>query len=164
MAETGQFNYHFPHFDLHILHNEHQLLSAEFALPSDDLLLLNAAQDGLSQHILVELDAYVANPCHVFNLPFSYSGTQHQLRVWEVMQRIPSGSVLSYSAVAAQLNSAPRAVGGACGRNPLPVFIPCHRIIAANQQLGGFNSGKLFFNLGIKRWLLEHEGIFLKTR
>jgi methylated-DNA-[protein]-cysteine S-methyltransferase len=75
------------------------------------------------------------------------------------MQTIPVGSVLTYGDVAKEIKSAPRAVGGACGKNPLPVIIPCHRIIAANNGLGGFNSGNIFFGLNIKKWLLEHEGI-----
>ncbi|MFO1234332.1 MAG: methylated-DNA--[protein]-cysteine S-methyltransferase [Rivihabitans pingtungensis] len=59
--------------------------------------------------------------------------------------------------MAQQLASAPRAVGGACGRNPLPIVIPCHRIVAAGG-LGGFNQGRDEGLLGVKRWLLRHEG------
>ena len=72
------------------------------------------------------------------------------LKVWQIMQQIEAGSTLTYGEVAKQLLSAPRAVGGACGANPLPVFIPCHRIIAANSKLGGFNSGNIFLTLELK--------------
>ena len=77
------------------------------------------------------------------------------------MLGIKSGFTKTYGEVAHEISSAPRAVGGACGKNPFPVIIPCHRIIAANLQLGGFNSSNIFFNLGIKKWLLSHEGVFI---
>jgi methylated-DNA-[protein]-cysteine S-methyltransferase len=61
--------------------------------------------------------------------------------------------------VAAELRSSARAVGGACGANPIPVVVPCHRIIGANHAIGGFMGTRTEgFELGIKRWLLEHEG------
>ena len=77
------------------------------------------------------------------------------------MEGLQVGNCITYGEVAKLIKSAPRAIGGACGKNPFPVIVPCHRIIAANHSLGGFNSGNLFFSLGIKRWLLEHEGLQL---
>lgn len=107
----------------------------------------------------VQLGAYLDNPRFVFDLPLKLTGSRHQLAVWEAMQRIPAGKTRTYGEIAAELASSARAVGGACGANPIPVVIPCHRIIAANGAIGGFMGAKSEgFELGIKRWLLEHEG------
>ncbi len=84
------------------------------------------------------------------------SGTEFQQRVWNVLRQISSGETKSYAEVAAELKKpgATRAVGGACGANPIPVLIPCHRVLAANRRLGGFSGG-----LDWKRKLLAREGI-----
>lgn len=78
-----------------------------------------------------------------------------QRKIWRVLQRIPRGKTATYADVARRAGrpSAARAAGGACGANPVPLFIPCHRVTAANSRLGGFSSG-----LGWKRWLLSAEG------
>lgn len=91
-----------------------------------------------------------------FDLPWQAQGTPFQQRVWQAMQAIPCGSTRTYGDVAAELASSARAVGGACGRNPLPLVIPCHRIVAQNG-LGGFNQGQQDWLLAIKDWLLRHE-------
>jgi methylated-DNA-[protein]-cysteine S-methyltransferase len=85
-------------------------------------------------------------------------GTAFQQRVWQALRRIPAGATLSYSALAAAIGSpsAVRAVGAANGRNPIPVVIPCHRVLAADGTLWGYGGG-----LERKRWLLEHEGVSL---
>jgi O-6-methylguanine DNA methyltransferase len=84
------------------------------------------------------------------------SGTEFQRRVWSALRRIASGRTRSYAEVAAEIGNprATRAVGGACGANPIPVLVPCHRVLAANHGLGGFSGG-----LGWKRKLLAREGI-----
>ena len=125
-------------------------------LPADTPLQLPRA-GSLCAQLADELAHYWRDPAHVFRLPVRADGTSFQLRVWQVMLRIPSGQTLSYSQVAQQLGSAPRAVGGACGRNPLPIVIPCHRVVAAHD-LGGFNQSRGESTLSIKRWLLQHEG------
>ena len=107
----------------------------------------------------VQLQAYLEDPGFEFDLPLQLGGSRHQLAVWEAMQRIPAGAVRTYGEVAAELRSSARAVGGACGANPIPVVVPCHRIVAAGGSLGGFmGSRSEGFELGIKRWLLGHEG------
>jgi O-6-methylguanine DNA methyltransferase len=85
-------------------------------------------------------------------------GTEFQQRVWQTLRRIPSGRTRSYTEVAQAIGNpkAVRAVGGACGANPIPVLVPCHRVLAANSRLGGF-SGGLFW----KRALLKREGVTL---
>ena len=83
-------------------------------------------------------------------------GTVYQRRVWQALLDIPPGQTRTYGALARELGSSPRAVGGACRRNPIPLLIPCHRVVAANGDGGfaGHTSGRW---MDIKRWLLEHE-------
>lgn len=153
-------NFQFPTFGLQIFHDGKILESARFFDPKiENLKLFEGGESDLSLSIVKQLQAYIKDPRSVFDLPYELNGTQHQLKVWHLMEGLESGVVLTYGEVAKEIKSAPRAVGGACGRNPLPIIVPCHRIIAANHGLGGFNSGNIFFNLGIKKWLLEHEGV-----
>ena len=74
-----------------------------------------------------------------FTIPLQPHGTAFQQKVWQSMCAIPFGSTRTYGAVAAELGSSPRAVGTACGRNPLPILIPCHRVLGRNT-LGGFSA------------------------
>ena len=107
----------------------------------------------------VEIQAYLDNPRFRFALPLALSGTRHQIAVWEAMQAIPAGKTRTYGELASEIGSSPRAVGGACGSNPIPIVVPCHRVIAAGGRIGGFMGAKSEgFELSIKRWLLEHEG------
>jgi methylated-DNA-[protein]-cysteine S-methyltransferase len=107
----------------------------------------------------VQLQAYLDDPRFEFDLPLQLSGTRHRLAVWEAMQRIPAGATRTYGELAKELRSSARAVGGACGANPIPVVVPCHRVIAAGGAIGGFMGERgEGFELGIKRWLLGHEG------
>ncbi len=87
--------------------------------------------------------------------PLAPTGTRFQLRVWEVTRRIPPGCVLSYGEVALRAGNprGARAVGGAMSANPVPLFVPCHRVIRGDGDLGGFGGG-----LPLKRALLGHEG------
>jgi len=107
----------------------------------------------------VQLQEYLDDPKFRFDLPIRLGGTRHRIAVWEAMQRIPAGKVRTYGDLAKELQSSARAVGGACGANPIPVVVPCHRIIGASGAIGGFMGASTEgFELGIKRWLLEHEG------
>jgi AraC family transcriptional regulator of adaptative response/methylated-DNA-[protein]-cysteine methyltransferase len=88
--------------------------------------------------------------------PFDFSsGTSFQQRVWLTLLQIATGQTWTYAQVAQALGKpkAVRAVGGACGANPIPVLVPCHRVLAANHRLGGFSAG-----LNWKRTLLKREG------
>jgi methylated-DNA-[protein]-cysteine S-methyltransferase len=86
------------------------------------------------------------------------AGTPFQRRVWEVLRKIPCGETRSYSAIARTIGNAGavRAVGSANGRNPIGIVIPCHRVVNADNRLGGYGGG-----LDNKRWLLQHEGALL---
>ncbi len=107
----------------------------------------------------VQIQAYLDNPQFEFDLPLRLAGTRHQIAAWEAMQRIPAGKVLTYGELARELRSSARAVGGACGANPIPLVVPCHRVVAAGGRIGGFMGAREEgFELSIKRWLLGHEG------
>ena len=109
----------------------------------------------------VQLMAYLDNPQFHFDLPLRLNGSKHQLDVWQGMRAIPAGATMTYGALAESVGASARAVGTACGQNPIPVIVPCHRIVAANGGLGGFMGGKLENPLAIKQWLLRHEGALL---
>jgi methylated-DNA-[protein]-cysteine S-methyltransferase len=102
-----------------------------------------------------QLDAYFAGERKSFDLPLAAAGTPFQERVWKALCTIPFGHTSSYGEIAIRMGEprAVRAVGAANGRNPIPIVVPCHRVIGANGDLTGFGGG-----IERKRWLLEHEG------
>lgn len=104
-----------------------------------------------------QLQAYLRDPRHVFDMPWVAEGTPHQRSVWQALLAIPCGEVRTYGELAAQLASGARAVGAACGSNPVPLVVPCHRVVAAGGRLGGFMHSRSSFPLDVKRWLLAHE-------
>lgn len=95
----------------------------------------------LLQKAKQQLDNYFDGLLSTFSLPINPSGTDFQKRVWNAMCEIPAGEYLSYGDVAKNLTSAAQAVGNACGANPIPIIIPCHRILAHGGTLGGFSGG-----------------------
>ena len=103
-----------------------------------------------------QLTAYINGGLTQFDLPMKLIGTSFQKRVWEALYRVPFGQTVTYGELARIISNpgAMRAVGTALGRNPIPVIIPCHRVLAHGGRIGGFSGG-----LDIKRWLLAHEGI-----
>ncbi|WP_338809641.1 methylated-DNA--[protein]-cysteine S-methyltransferase [Neisseria leonii] len=105
------------------------------------------------------LDGYFSGRLKSFDCPPSSDGTPFQHRVWQAIAAIPYGCVRTYQDIAREIGSHPRAVGAACGKNPLVLVVPCHRVVAKNG-LGGFSSGGSR-SLAVKRWLLRHEGIIL---
>ncbi len=113
-------------------------------------------RDSRAQALARELDAYWHNPAHRFRLRHAAHGTPFQLRVWHALVAIPPGAPLTYGTLARQLSTAARAVGQACGSNPLPILIPCHRVVAANGP-GGFVHAAHGAPLDVKAWLLAHE-------
>jgi methylated-DNA-[protein]-cysteine S-methyltransferase len=102
----------------------------------------------------VQLEEYFAGSRQVFDLPLHPLGTPFQLAVWDELKRIPYGITVSYGEVARRIDqpAAVRAVGAANGRNPLPIIVPCHRVIGSNGSLTGFGGG-----LPTKRFLLALE-------
>jgi methylated-DNA-[protein]-cysteine S-methyltransferase len=112
--------------------------------------------DARAQRLASELEAYWSKPTHTFDLCVELTGTPFQQRVWHALMNIPAGHPTTYGALAKQLGTAARAVGQACGSNPLPILVPCHRVVAANG-LGGFMHAASGAPLDVKTWLLAHE-------
>ena len=121
---------------------------------------LQTPTDPLTAEAARQLTLYMRQPDFPFDLPLEPVGTAFQQKVWRVIASIPRGAVLTYGDVARRIGSAPRAVGQACGANWFPLVIPCHRVTAAGG-LGGFanHDDASGFHLGVKRWLLGHEGV-----
>ncbi|MFN3883594.1 MAG: methylated-DNA--[protein]-cysteine S-methyltransferase [Rhodocyclaceae bacterium] len=118
-------------------------------------------QTPLAREAVRQLSAYLKDPLFAFSLPLAPAGTAFQRRAWAGIAAIPAGSTLTYGELARSIGSSARAVGQACGANPYPLVIPCHRIIAAGGALGGFDHRRGGFLLEVKRWLLAHEGVRL---
>ena len=146
-----------PFATLGISATDTHVTGIRFLAPSTAALM--PKRNSIAHLACVQLQAYLENPDFAFDLPLKFSGTRHRLAVWEAMQKIPAGKVRTYGDIAHDLRSSARAVGGACGANPIPVVIPCHRVVGASGTIGGFMGAKTDgFELGIKRWLLGHEG------
>jgi methylated-DNA-[protein]-cysteine S-methyltransferase len=106
-----------------------------------------------------QLEEYFASTRTTFDVPLAPTGTPFEQRVWEALRAIPYGTTTSYGVLARQLGDprATRAVGAANGRNPIPIIVPCHRVVGARGELTGFGGG-----IDRKRWLLEHEGALMR--
>ncbi len=117
---------------------------------------LRAPRTELTRRACRQIRSYFSNPRHAFHIPLKLSGTSFQQRVWRALRRIPAGRTLSYGVLAKKLDTSARAVGNACRANPVPIIIPCHRVVASNG-LGGFMGKRSGSPLSMKHWLLEHE-------
>lgn len=157
MPEAFQACLRTPFATLGITTSDTHLTGVRFLTP--DTPSKAPRRDSIAHLACTQLEAYLDNPNYEFDLPIRLAGTRHRLEVWEAMRRIPAGKLSTYGEIAKQLRSSARAVGGACGANPVPVVVPCHRVVGANGAIGGFmGSREEGFELGIKRWLLGHEG------
>jgi methylated-DNA-[protein]-cysteine S-methyltransferase len=114
--------------------------------------------DAIAERACRQLERYLADPLFRFTLPLAPSGTAFQRSVWEALGKIPVGESRTYGELARSLHTAPRAVGGACGANPIALVIPCHRVVGSQGSLGGFMGVTAGDPISIKRWLLTHEG------
>jgi methylated-DNA-[protein]-cysteine S-methyltransferase len=178
-----------PGFSLGIRCDSDEILGIEFLEPCGEVKPTSL----FAKEVVRQLRAWLRDPHFIFSLPLRPHGTPFQRRVWAGIAAIPAGQTLTYGELAKLVKSAPRAVGGACGANPYPVIVPCHRVVAATG-LGGFGGGRArmthpanglantsarqlkdgtaasasipkgsiataSFLLGVKRWLLLHEGV-----
>ena len=111
--------------------------------------------DAVLAEARVQLTAYFDGRLRTFELPLAPNGTKFKRRVWTALTGIPFGTTISYAELANRVNNtaAVRAVGAANGRNPIPIIVPCHRVIGSDGSLTGFGGG-----IGRKHWLLRHEG------
>lgn len=103
-----------------------------------------------------QLDRYFAGQLKRFDLKLAERGTPFQRSVWKKMRSIPFGKTATYGGIAMALGSGPRAVGMACGRNPIVIVTPCHRVLASGGAVGGYSGGQ---GLPTKRKLLALEGV-----
>jgi methylated-DNA-[protein]-cysteine S-methyltransferase len=133
---------------------------AEDALTGIDFLPASekpqCATSAFAKTVCEQLLRYLENPDVQFTVPLKLNGTPHQQKVWQAMLNIPRGETRSYGELAAELKSGAQAVGQACGANPIPIIIPCHRVVS-KSGLGGFMHHASGTSLDIKRWLLAHE-------
>jgi len=120
------------------------------------------APDGDSSPLIEEaarqLKAYFAKELRDFDLPLDPAGSPFQKAVCQTMIDIPFGEKLTYGDIAKKLGKSAQAVGSACGHNPIPIIIPCHRVVGANGTMTGFSGGE---GVETKVWLLQHEGALL---
>mgnify|MGYP001373221040 CR=1 FL=1 len=143
--------YKSPIGNLRILANEAYITEIIFA---QEYFKMDLLQNHIKQCIS-QLDDYFNGTRKEFTIPVNPSGTEFQGRVWNQLCKIPYGKTISYLELARQLGDekAIRAVGTANGQNPIPIIIPCHRVIGLDGSLTGYAGGLLK-----KQWLLEHEG------
>ncbi len=128
---------------------KHLLFENDKTIPDAEIKETEVIREAFRQ-----LDAYLAGKLRVFTLPLDPDGTDYMKKIWKLLQEIPYGETASYKDIAAASGNdkASRAVGLANNRNPVPVFIPCHRVIGSNGKLVGYGGG-----LDIKKKLLDIE-------
>ena len=143
-----------PGFSIGVRCNEYAIHSIEYLEPCAETSPTNA----LAREAASQLKTYFADADFVIELPLRPSGTAFQRRVWDQISAIPNHQTRTYGELAKALKNAPRAVGQACGANPFPLVVPCHRVVATGGGLGGFARQRGGFLLDVKRWLLAHEG------
>ena len=115
-----------------------------------------AAKEPLVDRLRRQLQAYLADPAYRFDIPLRLAGTAFRQRVWQALREIPVGATRTYGELARRIGSSPRAVGQALGDNPVPIIVPCHRVVSSSG-LGGFNHHAEGAAIEIKHWLLRHE-------
>jgi methylated-DNA-[protein]-cysteine S-methyltransferase len=124
-------------------------------LPYDEL---PERSDTVLDRAVTQLEQYFAGHRHDFDLPLALAGTAFQLAVWEQLVDLEFGEVISYGelGMGTGRSTAGRAVGGAVGANPIPIIVPCHRVLGSDGRITGYSGGE---GIPTKAWLLEHEGI-----
>jgi methylated-DNA-[protein]-cysteine S-methyltransferase len=125
------------------------------SLPFDEL---PEASSPLLELAATQLGEYFAGTRHTFELPVAFRGTPFQESIWNQLADLEWGEVMSYGelGIASGRATAGRAVGGAVGANPIPIIVPCHRVLATNGKITGYSGGN---GIPTKAWLLDHEGI-----
>jgi methylated-DNA-[protein]-cysteine S-methyltransferase len=152
------------HIALYLASDGEALIRASFAAspqtppPGWPLEWMRDPSDPILAEAVKQLNEYFAREREVFSIPLRPAGTPFQLRVWKALEEIPYGHTRTYLDIARALGqpAAVRAVGAANGRNPLPIFVPCHRVIGSNGSLTGYGGG-----LEVKLELLRLEGVLL---
>ncbi|MEM7304187.1 MAG: methylated-DNA--[protein]-cysteine S-methyltransferase [Pseudomonadota bacterium] len=119
---------------------------------------VNLPKKGLALKVYQQLVDYFELRRNDFDLPLDIQGTPYQKKVWNAVSRIPYGKSSAYGDIANKIHSGPRAVGNACRHNPVPILIPCHRVVKKNG-LGGYCGSIRGTEIQQKDWLLQHEQI-----
>ena len=161
-----------PWSPLFLAGTEESLCSCEFTGGKDIANLLSRLQKRHHHGLIKEdpqplasavdcLNRYFAGEPENLKQPLDLQGSQFHMEVWAALRQIPAGKVATYGEIAGRIGrpQGARAVGQACGRNPVVLFVPCHRVVAANGGLGGFGGG-----LHLKEALLHHEGVCITTK
>lgn len=125
------------------------LTRIDFLTPENALI---KPKDEFLSNIVDQLNHYFKYPSFQFTIPYQLQGTPFQISVWETLSKITRQKNISYGMLAKKLKTGARAIGNACRMNPLPILIPCHRVVA-QKTLGGYK-GK---QITLKKWLLNHE-------
>jgi len=127
--------------------------------PLEKLHISDTEIHGFVNAAITQLEEYFAGSRRDFELPLDLHGTQFQVAAWNALAEIPYGRTASYGQQAASIGrpKAVRAIGGANGRNPVAIVLPCHRIVGADGSLTGFGGG-----IAVKKWLLDHEQSMLR--
>ena len=148
----SQLSLHSPVGDLTVFEDDGAIVALDWGWGADQ------SETPLLTEAVRQLNAYFDGDLTDFDLPLAPHGTDHQKRVWGAMSQIPYGGTLSYGALAKEAGSIALAVGTACGTNPIPIIIPCHRVLAASDKIGGYSGDG---GVETKVALLQLEGALL---
>ena len=137
---------------------EGSLMLKEIFYVAKDTALL-PPKNALAKEVIDQVEAYFKRPDIQFDLPMIPQGTTFQQKVWQNISGIPLGKAMTYGELAIKIKSGARAIGGACGANPFPLIVPCHRVVSATG-IGGFaRQDEEGYHRNIKTWLLRYEGV-----
>jgi methylated-DNA-[protein]-cysteine S-methyltransferase len=138
---------HSPVGDITVFEDQANIVALEWGW------VAKQSQTTLLNRAVEQLVAYMNSELQHFDLPLAPHGTAYQKVVWQALLEIPFGATRTYRAMAARIGGSPRSVGQANGRNPIPIIIPCHRVVA-ESHIGGYSGGD---GLSTKHWLLALE-------
>ena len=166
--QTETFYVSTPIGCLEVLCRQNTILEVDLGLKNNTSTHshLNTSDKSMSSYartVKNQIEAYFMNALSGFSLDIHVAGTAFQQSVWDVISSIKTGETLTYTDVANQLNSSPRAVGNACRANPVPIIVPCHRVVS-KSGIGGFAGEREGNNIDVKHWLLEHERSAVRLR
>ena len=158
---TESFNVATPIGLLRILCSEKAITDINLSLDIKKSLPRNVNNSDKSMssfclNVKRQIEEYFSDAMSSFDLKLNCHGTAFQQSVWDVISSIKVGETLTYSDIAEKLKSSPRAIGNACRSNPIPIIVPCHRVVS-KAGLGGFAGQVEGKNIDVKQWLLKHE-------
>jgi len=164
MRQAESFFIPTPIGELQIFFNKNKVLEVNLGVDNkkspQSLTKSSTKSSDFAKSVKNQLDGYFHNSNVTLDIDVDVVGTSFQKSVWRVISSIKKGETLTYTDVANQLDSSPRAVGNACRANPVPIIVPCHRVVA-KAGLGGFAGKSTGFNIDMKTWLLKHEQVVL---